>query len=788
MEKKNSYKNANLLDNPLGSWNDLNPTFLGQFKALLKKNFLIRIRSFSCIVEIIFAFIIPLILILDYFPPKVEFPNTVSPSINKTDLSSLVEWFLVFGRKTKVSIYPNNEKMHFLIGNTTLLNILIHGGKIPLNGTLIDLPGTEYSYTNDIEKLKDVIYSTQLNNIGIEWTNCEKEDALINPVIKVYFQSVYGDPQEMIYVQLRDSLATMSAIIDGEIPDVSQMEFINISVYQSDFAHPTIIQRMDKLGFPFAVLTPFSIILSTMPDMEFIFSEKESHVTALSFLMGMTESAYWFTNFVVSFVICLVVHVYISALFTYWYGLNGNDFGVILVFTILFVIAEIWFQFFITTLIKDANKGKSVTIILIMITITLSLFFQFVTFKEKTTLNIVLNHVSCIFPISIYELFLLQGYIANVAELPLFKWNSLYNESYICQPLELILWCVIDIFIYFVLFIIGNSFAPRAFGINASIFTDICKKKDDETTYNLRNEETIHVDNLTKIYKGTRKVTALNSVSFSISKGEIIVMIGPNGAGKSTLINCISGGIRPTNGTFKIMGEERVHSLGVCYQNNVLIPQITVQEHFELFGAFRGLSKETLESSIDYLTTNMQLNHALKNRAGDLSGGQKRKLCVGLSLLGNPEIVLMDEPTAGVDVQACQLIWKMISNLKNTTSLITSHALEEAEVVSSRLFILAEGTIRFIGSSTELREQFKCGYELRVEASDNDVNRVLSFVQNYIPDSHIANDRKDVILMPVCPSMGKMLQDFEEKRSELGVFSYSFAVQQLEDIVLKSLE
>ena len=135
----------------------------------------------------------------------------------------------------------------------------------------------------------------------------------------------------------------------------------------------------------------------------------------------------------------------------------------------------------------------------------------------------------------------------------------------------------------------------------------------------------------------------------------------------------------------------------------------------------------------------------------------------------------MDEPTAGVDVQACQLIWKMISNLKNTTSLITSHALEEAEVVSSRLFILAEGTIRFIGSSTELREIFKCGYELRVEASNNDVNRVLSFVKNYIPDSHIADDRKDVILMPVCPSIGKMLLDFEEKQNELGVFSYSFA-------------
>ena len=148
----------------------------------------------------------------------------------------------------------------------------------------------------------------------------------------------------------------------------------------------------------------------------------------------------------------------------------------------------------------------------------------------------------------------------------------------------------------------------------------------------------------------------------------------------------------------------------------------------------------------------------------------------------------MDEPTAGVDVQACQLIWKIISNLKNTTSFITSHALEEAEVVSSRLFILSEGILRFIGTSTELREQFKCGYELRVETDNNNAQLVLDFVKKYIPEAKIADDRNDVILMPVCLSIGKLLLDFREKQSELGVISYSFAVQQLEDMLLKSLE
>jgi ABC-type multidrug transport system ATPase subunit len=112
-----------------------------------------------------------------------------------------------------------------------------------------------------------------------------------------------------------------------------------------------------------------------------------------------------------------------------------------------------------------------------------------------------------------------------------------------------------------------------------------------------------------------------------------------------------------------------------------------------LCGTFRGISPANLEKAIDFFAGNVQLSHLWNTYAGDLSGGQKRKPCRAISLPGAPPIVIMDEPTAGVDVQVKRLIWKTAASLTNTTSIISSHALEEAETVSSRLFIVDDKQI-----------------------------------------------------------------------------------------------
>ena len=148
----------------------------------------------------------------------------------------------------------------------------------------------------------------------------------------------------------------------------------------------------------------------------------------------------------------------------------------------------------------------------------------------------------------------------------------------------------------------------------------------------------------------------------------------------------------------------------------------------------------------------------------------------------------MDEPTAGVDVQARQLIWKMISSLKNTTSIITSHALEEAEAVSSRLFILAGGSLVFCGNSTELRNKYKCGYLLRIERDDGKVGPVLDLVMKYIPEAKVHEDREDTITIPVSPNVAEFLQEFDKNLGKMGVKSYSFSVEQIEDMLLKLIQ
>jgi ABC-type multidrug transport system ATPase subunit len=225
--------------------------------------------------------------------------------------------------------------------------------------------------------------------------------------------------------------------------------------------------------------------------------------------------------------------------------------------------------------------------------------------------------------------------------------------------------------------------------------------------------------------------------------------------------------------------------IGVCFQDNVFVGPLSIRENLEFFGAFRGVPPAVLEETIQFFADTLQLKEMLDNPVENLSRGQKRKLCIGISLLGNPPMVIFDEPTVGVDVQARQLIWKTISALKETTCIVTSHALEEAEAVSSRLFIVADGELKFSGTSTQLRNQFRCGYLLRLERDDGQVGPVLEFAQSFIREAKISEERGDTIAMPVHDSVPEFLRAMVEQQEELGIRSYSFAVEQIEDMLLR---
>ncbi|NP_001412410.1 ABC-type organic anion transporter ABCA8B isoform 3 [Mus musculus] len=214
---------------------------------------------------------------------------------------------------------------------------------------------------------------------------------------------------------------------------------------------------------------------------------------------------------------------------------------------------------------------------------------------------------------------------------------------------------------------------------------------------------------------------ATRNVSFCVRKGEILGLLGHNGAGKSTSLKMISGDTKVTAGQVLLKGSREGDTpgfLGYCPQENALWPNLTVKEHLEIFAAVRGLRKSHAAVAITRLADALKLQDQLKSPVKTLSEGVKRKLCFVLSILGNPSILLLDEPSTGLDPEGQQQIWQAIrAIIKNTDrgALLTTHYMAEAEALCDRVAILVSGRLRCIGSIQHLKSKFGKDYLLEMK-------------------------------------------------------------------------
>ncbi len=215
--------------------------------------------------------------------------------------------------------------------------------------------------------------------------------------------------------------------------------------------------------------------------------------------------------------------------------------------------------------------------------------------------------------------------------------------------------------------------------------------------------EIIEVKNLTKSYKDVR---ALDGVSLSIKKGEFFSVLGENGAGKSTLIKIISGITDYDSGEVKVLKKD-VNNLpldikkeiSVLPQENAIIDNLTVYQNLELILKLYGKEKNKIKEIIEQNINKFGLKEVINKRAKTLSGGIKRRLSIAMSLMLEPKIVFLDEPTVALDVFLRREIWEIIKELKGkTTVILTTHYLEEAESLSDRVAILYKGKILDIDS------------------------------------------------------------------------------------------
>lgn len=223
----------------------------------------------------------------------------------------------------------------------------------------------------------------------------------------------------------------------------------------------------------------------------------------------------------------------------------------------------------------------------------------------------------------------------------------------------------------------------------------------------------IEVKNLTKKYG---KLTAVNDISFSIEKGEIFGLLGENGAGKTTTLEIIEGLRKPSQGKIKVLGSDVIahpqeikEKIGVQLQSSAYYNFLNLREILELFATFY---KKNV--NITDLLRMVELEEKQGSYVGSLSGGQKQRFSIVASLINDPEVVFLDEPTTGLDPLARRHLWDLITEIKKRgkTIVITTHYMEEAEVLCDRIAIMEKGEIVAIGKTHNLIEKAKNPYRI----------------------------------------------------------------------------
>jgi ABC-2 type transport system ATP-binding protein len=227
-----------------------------------------------------------------------------------------------------------------------------------------------------------------------------------------------------------------------------------------------------------------------------------------------------------------------------------------------------------------------------------------------------------------------------------------------------------------------------------------------------RRPAAIEINNLTKRY-GT--FTAVDRLSLSVERCEIFGLLGPNGSGKTTTINMVSGLTAPTSGEVRVMGYDlRTHTrqvrrlLGAVPQETALYEELTAWANMDFHADLFGIPRHEKKARITKMLELVQLLDRKDSRVGTFSGGMKRRLALARALLHAPQLIYLDEPTLGVDVQSRRAIWDYILALRDEceTVLITTNYLEEAQALCDRIAIIDHGTLLAIGTPAELKQTY----------------------------------------------------------------------------------
>ncbi|XP_072953821.1 ABC transporter A family member 1 isoform X1 [Typha angustifolia] len=599
----------------------------------------------------------------------------------------------------------------------------------------------------------------------------------------------------------------------------------------------TVMGVLYLLGF----LYPISRLIS------YSVSEKEQKIKEGLHMMGLKDEIFylsWFITYSLQFAIssAIITACTMSSLFLY------SDKSLVFVYFFLFGVSAVMLSFFISTFFSRAKTAAAVGTLSF-----LGAFFPYYSVNDPAVPMIWKILASLLSPTA-FALGTVNFADYERAHVGV-RWTNMWQESSGVNFFVCLMMMMVDSALYCSFGLYLDKVLPREYGVRYPwnfLFTRLFWQRRktfhyyaDNQQYKLNDEllngekqhtskglsepaieavsldmkqqeldgRCIHIRNLRKVYTTKKgQCCALNSLQLTLYENQILALLGHNGAGKSTTISLLVGLLPPTSGDAVIFGksirtdmDEIRKTLGVCPQNDILFAELTVKEHMEIFAILKGVEEDCLDREVIEMIDEVGLADKTNTLVGSLSGGMKRKLSLGIALIGNSKVIILDEPTSGMDPYSMRSTWQLIKKIKKgRIILLTTHSMDEADVLGDRIAIMANGHLRCCGSSLFLKHKYGVGYTLTIVKSAPSASMATQIVHRHVPTATCLSDvgteisfRLPLSSSSSFESMFREIESFIKRpgmeienqslysESFFGIESYGISVTTLEEVFLR---
>ncbi|KAK3588930.1 hypothetical protein CHS0354_023690 [Potamilus streckersoni] len=532
--------------------------------------------------------------------------------------------------------------------------------------------------------------------------------------------------------------------------------------------------------------------------------------------MGMRSYLNWWAWFLSTMIMMALVTLFVVIILKYGNLLQYSDFGILYLYLLAFCFSTLMLCYFVSAFFTRTTMAMLTVLIVYLISylpfiVIISIEIEF-TFWQKT--------LACLSSTSAFG-FSGQYLTRYEEQLVGLQWSNIVSSPVKGDPTSFSWTCtmmVIDGAIYVVLgwyirhvkpgkFGVSQPwyflFTPEFWGCTCSSSADKNKIGNNQSGYLMEPadadlKEALSARGLSKVYS-KEQGAVVNDVNISIYSGHVTVMLGQNGAAKTSLINMLIGILKPSQGEVLINNcpqQKAKYSLGICPQHNPLFPYMTVMEHMEFYATIKSNRSGTaVRDEIIQLLRDVGMWYVRHTPVKHLSGGMKRRLCVALAFVGESEVVILDEPTSGIDPSGRRAIWNLIiSRKKGCAVLLSTHHLDEADILGDRIIIMHKGKILCNGSSLFLKQSVGSGYRLIVtknlQNEDQSVGLILDLLQTRIPNAKLAKvvNNEYTFILPIQPQyhqFERFFFDLETNKEILNISEYALSGPTLDEVFLK---